>query len=298
MRLALESPDQPDVIALIDALDAYQKPLYPPESHHGIDIAALSRPGVLFAVARSDAGQALGCGAIVIGPDFGEIKRMFVQPAERGQGLSKALMSFLEVQALERGCRLFMLETGPLQAEALGLYERMGYRRCGPFGSYGEDPHSVFMVKPVDTPSEITCTVHDELPPDDARLVDDGLVEANDRAAPLHEVRPLACFARLPSGQPIGGAVGRTWGRCCELQQLWVDPALRRQGLATRLVQAFEARATERGCHLFYLETFNFQAPALYRSLGYRVVHEHAVYPHGIVKVLMVRDGAAPAATS
>ena len=39
-----ESADQAEVRALIDALDAYQKPLYPPESHHGIDLAALSRP--------------------------------------------------------------------------------------------------------------------------------------------------------------------------------------------------------------------------------------------------------------
>ena len=44
MRVAFESPDQPEVVALIDALDAYQKPMYPAESHHGIDLAALSRP--------------------------------------------------------------------------------------------------------------------------------------------------------------------------------------------------------------------------------------------------------------
>ena len=40
LRIRIERPDQPDVRALIDALDAYQKPLYPPESHHGIDIDA------------------------------------------------------------------------------------------------------------------------------------------------------------------------------------------------------------------------------------------------------------------
>ena len=148
MPVALESPNQADVLVLIDALDAYQKPLYPPESHHGIDLAALSRPEVLFAVVRSDSGEALGCGAIVLGPAFGEIKRMYVQPSQRGKGLSKALMQFLEAQAQARGCRVFALETGPLQLDALGLYERMGYLHCGPFGDYGEDPHSVFMVKP------------------------------------------------------------------------------------------------------------------------------------------------------
>jgi putative acetyltransferase len=43
--------------------------------------------------------------------------------------------------------RTFMLETGPTLTEALGLYERMGYRRCGPFGEYPDDPFSVFMHK-------------------------------------------------------------------------------------------------------------------------------------------------------
>lgn len=135
----------------------------------------------------------------------------------------------------------------------------------------------------------IQYTVHDDLPAAEARLVDEGLGAANDRAAPLHEVRPLACFARLPSGEVIGGAVGRTWGPCCELQQLWVEPARRHAGVGARLVRDFEVRAQARGCRTFYLETFNFQAPQFYRKLGYEVRYEHAVYPHGIVKYTMVR---------
>lgn len=149
MPIQLESPAQPDVLALIDALDAYQKPLYPAESHHGIDLAALCEPNVLFAVVRDDAQRAVGCGAIVIGADFGELKRMYVDPARRGQGLAKSLLQFLEAQAAARGCRLFTLETGFLQPEALGLYERAGYERCGPFGDYIDDPNSVFMRKAI-----------------------------------------------------------------------------------------------------------------------------------------------------
>jgi ribosomal protein S18 acetylase RimI-like enzyme len=139
----------------------------------------------------------------------------------------------------------------------------------------------------------IAYTVHDDLPREESSIVDEGLGSANDRAAPLHEVQPLSCFARLASGQVVGGAIGRTWGPCCELQQLWVQPALRHAGIGARLVKAFEARAQARGCHTFYLETFNFQAPQFYSSLGYEVRYEHAVYPHGIVKYTMVREVAA-----
>lgn len=147
MRIAFERPDQPEVIALIDELDAYQKPLYPPESHHGIDIDALLQPHVLFAVARTREGAAVGCGAAVLREGWGELKRMFVRPAARGQGVARRILAMLEASARERGLALMRLETGVSQPEALRLYERAGYERRGPFGDYGADPLSVFMEK-------------------------------------------------------------------------------------------------------------------------------------------------------
>ncbi|MDH0863804.1 GNAT family N-acetyltransferase [Mitsuaria sp. GD03876] len=147
MQIALEPADQPDVLALIEELDAYQRPLYPAESHHGIDIDALSRPNVLFAVARDADGIAVGCGALVLETGFGEIKRMFTKPNQRGRGVARALLNLLEAEAAAKGCTVFLLETGYLQPEAIGLYERLGYRSRGPFGAYAEDPNSVFMGK-------------------------------------------------------------------------------------------------------------------------------------------------------
>ncbi|MDP3760144.1 MAG: GNAT family N-acetyltransferase [Ramlibacter sp.] len=151
MRVALEDPRRQDVHALVDELDAYQAALYPPQSNHGIDIDALSQPEVLFAVARDEAGAAVGCGAVVLGAGFGELKRMFVRPGRRGLGVGKSLLAFLEAEAARRGCTHFMLETGIRQPEALGLYERGGYVRRGPFGAYAEDPLSVFMHKPANS---------------------------------------------------------------------------------------------------------------------------------------------------
>jgi len=147
MQIALESPDQPDVIQLIDDLDAYQKPLYPPESHYGIDIAALSAAHVLFAVARDTEGTAIGCAAIVMEPGYGELKRMYVRPQNRGQGVAAKVLGFLEGEAMARGCAVFRLETGVRQPEALSFYARAGYVRRGLFGAYPDDPLSVFMQK-------------------------------------------------------------------------------------------------------------------------------------------------------
>ena len=83
--------------------------------------------------------------------------------------------------------------------------------------------------------------------------------------------------------------MGRWWGQCCEIQQLWVKASYRRRGIGTQLIQAFEARAREHGCATFYLETFSFQTPLLYELLGYTVAYEHTVDPHGIVKYVMVK---------
>jgi hypothetical protein len=56
------------------------------------------------------------------------------------------------------------------------------------------------------------------------------------------------------------------------------------------LVRHFEDRAESRGCHTFYLETFSFQAPALYQSLGYQPRLSLQGFGAGIVKYFMVRE--------
>lgn len=147
--VSLESPDQPEVIALIEELDAYQMPLYPAESHHGIDIKALASHNTGFVVARSSDGKAVACGALVVHPTHGELKRMFTKPALRGQGLAGRILTVLEDEARRRSCVRVMLETGYLQHEAISFYEHNGYQRRGPFGDYQNDPNSVFMEKPL-----------------------------------------------------------------------------------------------------------------------------------------------------
>lgn len=150
MRISLEHPNQPEVIALIGELDAYQDSLYPAEARYALDIASLSLSNVLFAVARGSDGIAIGCGAIVLNPSYGEVKRMYVRPAARGSGTASQIITALEAAAATRGCRVFMLETGPYQPEALAFYAKHGYTRCGPFGNYPAHPLSVFMAKGLD----------------------------------------------------------------------------------------------------------------------------------------------------
>lgn len=151
LTLALESPRQAEVLQLMDELDAYQKPLSPPESFHGVDIAALCAPAIRFLVLRDAAGLAQGCGAVWLGElggePAGELKRIYVRPSLRGQGAGARLVAELEKIARGDGARRLYLETGVRQLEAVRLYERLGYRHRGPFGDYLPDPHSAFMEK-------------------------------------------------------------------------------------------------------------------------------------------------------
>lgn len=147
MCISFESPNQADAIALIAELDVYQSTLYPPESHHALDLTSVDAERVLFVLARDDVGQAVGCGAVVLSLEYGELKRMYVRPGQRGLGVAKKILQTLEAAAAQSACLLLKLETGPSQPEALGLYARCGYQACGRFGTYTDDPLSVFMQK-------------------------------------------------------------------------------------------------------------------------------------------------------
>jgi putative acetyltransferase len=145
--VSIESPNQPDVISLIADLDAYQDALYPADARYALDLASLSKPNVLFVVARNTDGSAIGCGSVVLNSGCGELKRMYVQPQARGQGAAQKIIETLESLAYSKGCRTLMLEMGPYQGEALAFYAKQDYERCAAFGDYPEHPLSVFMCK-------------------------------------------------------------------------------------------------------------------------------------------------------
>jgi putative acetyltransferase len=147
VTLGIESPRQADVERLLEALDAYQSGLYPPESNHFLDVEALAAPGIRFFVARRN-GQAVGCGALRIDASgYGELKRMFVSPEARGLRLGRRILDRIEEEARRESLACLRLETGIHQPEALGLYRSAGYVERDAFGEYQPDPLSVFMEK-------------------------------------------------------------------------------------------------------------------------------------------------------
>lgn len=138
--------------------------------------------------------------------------------------------------------------------------------------------------------ARFTFSVHDCVPEDAAAVIDSALGASNAAVAPLDKVRPISCVVRRENGEIVGGAIGRTWGLCCEIQQVWVHYDYRRQGIGRRLISELHRLAESCGCRTFYLETFSFQSPQFYQSLGYEVRLELVGFGNGISKFVMVRQ--------
>jgi GNAT superfamily N-acetyltransferase len=135
-------PDVPDVVTLIHELNDILEADYPPESRHGFSVEKLIAQQVAFFVVRAD-DHAIGCGGIKLFDDFGELKRMYVRHAYRGQRIAEQLITVLAQHALDHGITCLRLETGIHSHAAIRLYERVGFVRIPPFGEYTHDPLSI-----------------------------------------------------------------------------------------------------------------------------------------------------------
>jgi putative acetyltransferase len=72
---------------------------------------------------------------------------MFVRPAHRGTGVSRAILRALLRHAEADGVRVLRLETGVRQHAALAFYRREGFTEIPPFPPYRPDPESVFLER-------------------------------------------------------------------------------------------------------------------------------------------------------
>ncbi|MFC8225225.1 GNAT family N-acetyltransferase [Streptomyces sp. NPDC057287] len=72
-----------------------------------------------------------------------EVKRVYVHDEHRGRGLARAALDAVENSARALGVARLSLQTGKLQPEAMGLYERQGWHRIACYPPYDTDPFSV-----------------------------------------------------------------------------------------------------------------------------------------------------------
>ncbi|MFZ4834251.1 GNAT family N-acetyltransferase [Rouxiella sp. Mn2063] len=133
-------------VALVNQLDSYQKPLYPATNDYTMPLEVMAQ-AESYPLLAEIAGTAVGCACLYIADGIAEIKRVFVDPHCRGQGIAVKLVQAVELQARKRNISRLYLETGIYQPHAVGLYRRLGFQQTECFGSYIDDPLSVYMVK-------------------------------------------------------------------------------------------------------------------------------------------------------
>ncbi len=149
VEIAVETPLQDDVRALVADLNACLIPLTPREFQFQLTAEQMAEPSVTVLVARAG-GRSVGMGALKDhGNGVGEVKRMFTLPEVRGQRVGAALLQQIEGLAREKGISRLVLETGeaPGFEPAHRVYERAGFTTCGAVLDYPDSGFSRFYEK-------------------------------------------------------------------------------------------------------------------------------------------------------
>jgi GNAT superfamily N-acetyltransferase len=140
--------------------------------------------------------------------------------------------------------------------------------------------------------------VFDPLPGETlSRYIVDQLDAHNLAATGVSNYYPVGFFLKSARGEWLGGLLGSLWGGWLHVRFLWVDAAARGHGNGTRLLQAAEAYAVERGCFAAALETHSFQARPFYEKCGYKVFSTLEDWPPGHAKFFLrkqLTDGGSP----
>lgn len=132
--------------AALDAMNAYFAELavrfsdgFDPGDTLAADAPAMRPPTGTFVVARSD-GAVAACGGVQRHDDVtAEIKRMWVHPDWRGEGLGRRMLTQLETHVAALGYAHVVLDTNDTLTEAISMYERAGYRSIE---RYNDNPYA------------------------------------------------------------------------------------------------------------------------------------------------------------
>lgn len=120
----------------------------PQDSVHALDVDKLRQPSVIFWTGWVDDDIAVMGALKRLDAENGEIKSMRVADAYLRRGAGRAMLDHILTEARAAGLKNLWLETGSTPAfdPAIRLYEKAGFRYCGPFASYKDDPFSRFMT--------------------------------------------------------------------------------------------------------------------------------------------------------
>ena len=151
MDIRVDDFSSPEIIGLLHEHLRSVALHSPPESVHALGPEALRNPDITFWSVWQHS-ELTGCGAIKeLDSRHGEIKSMRTASSHLRKGAAARLMRHILEEAERRSYERLSLETGSMDAfaPARSLYASFGFKPCGPFANYVEDPYSVFMTREV-----------------------------------------------------------------------------------------------------------------------------------------------------
>ena len=123
--------DDPEARALVAAMEAWVTENFgptTPDRTSTVTLDEMAPPDGAFVILYEDGEPVAGGGLRRLEDDVAEIKRMFVEPAARGRGHGRRVLSELEAVAVELGYRRLRLDTAQSMTTAIALYRGAGYR--------------------------------------------------------------------------------------------------------------------------------------------------------------------------
>jgi GNAT superfamily N-acetyltransferase len=140
--------DHSDARALTERVQAYYIEIYGGPDDDPLTADVMWPPHGGFVIGyRHDRPVAMGgwLWARADGDQTAQLRRMYVDPLARRQGVGRRLLSALEADAREQGARRMVLATGRPQTAAVGLYRASGYVDIAPFGHYSNSDGAVHL---------------------------------------------------------------------------------------------------------------------------------------------------------
>jgi putative acetyltransferase len=149
MEIKIDDLRGPEIAGLLAEHLQCMAQVSPPESRHALNLEGLRKPNITFWTAWQGLELA-GCGALKeLDTEHGEIKSMRTAKGYVRTGVATMVLRHIILEAKRRGYNRLSLESGAMAyfEPAHRLYQKFGFRFCGPFDGYVEDPNSVFMTK-------------------------------------------------------------------------------------------------------------------------------------------------------
>ena len=120
-----------------------------------------------------------------------------------------------------------------------------------------------------------------DLSPKDKKVLVKGLLSHHTSKGHPRKSELFSISLKDKNNKVFGGIIVTFLWNGMEINSLWIDDSVRKQGWGRKLLQAVEKEAVKRKCTIAYTNTFPWQAPKFYEKLGYKLYGKLDDFPKG-----------------